>query len=80
MGEIIYVIDRFEGDKALLIGDDNGDMLTVEASCLPEGAAEGDCLRLEGGQWRLDLQATEDRKARARALFSRLTGKDKKTF
>lgn len=80
MGEIIYVIDRFEGDKALLIGDDNGDMLTLEISLLPVGTAEGDCLRLENGQWSLDIKATEDRKAKARALFSRLTGKDKKTF
>ncbi len=76
----IYVIDRLEGDKAVLIGDDNGDMTTVEMSNLPEGAAEGDCLRLENGEWRRDLQAAEERKAKAHGLFFRLTGRDKKSY
>lgn len=76
----IYVIDRFEGDKAILLGDDSDEALEIDIRRLPEGAGEGDCLRFDGGEPRLEPEAARERKERAEALFSRLTGRDKKSF
>jgi hypothetical protein len=41
-----YVIDRFEGSLAVIVGDD-GRTFDVARSKLPEGCREGTVLRLE---------------------------------
>lgn len=42
--EIIYVIDRFEGNFAVCENRETGEMLNVELSKLPNGLEEGDIL------------------------------------
>lgn len=38
-----YIIDRFEGDKAIL-EDEQGETLAVPRNLVPKDASEGDCL------------------------------------
>ena len=41
------VIDRFEGDKAVLLVGDEQDRLVVLRNLLPKGVKEGDWLRVD---------------------------------
>jgi hypothetical protein len=43
----IVVIDRFEGDLAVLVPDDSAEVLHGPCAHLPAGVREGDCLRME---------------------------------
>ena len=54
------VIDRFEGDVAVLELDDGESFADVDRSTLPEGAREGDALIGEKGAWLVDDDATRE--------------------
>lgn len=69
------IIDRFEGDLAVLETDDG--MINVERSLLPENAAEGDVLVYDGS-WTVDTAATEQRRERTRKRLKRLLNKTDK--
>lgn len=63
------VIDRFEGDKAVVLVGEREEQLIVERDDLPAGAREGDWLRVEvehGAllQAELDPEETAARRAR----------------
>lgn len=68
-----YIVDRIEGDVAVLERDDLA-FEDVPLSDLPEGTAQHDCLELERGAWRIDRERTEERKRliaeKMRSLFS----------
>jgi len=53
------VIDRFEGDKAVLLVGDEQDRLVVLRSFLPKGVKEGDWLKVDAVDDRI-LSATID--------------------
>ena len=58
-----HIVDRFEGDYAILLEGDAA--LEVVKAALAEGIAEGDAVSLgEDGIWRKDTAATEERKER----------------
>lgn len=59
----MFVIDRFEGDIAVL-EDADGKMVDVARGLLPKGAKEGDCLVLDGARYVLDEAETKERAAR----------------
>ena len=65
----MIIIDRFEGSLAVLETDDG--MINVERSLLPENAAEGDVLILDGS-WNVDTAATEQRRERTRKRLKKL--------
>lgn len=69
----IMIIDRFEGDTAV-IETDSG-MIEADVSELPENAREGDVLVIENGQYVVDAETTEQRRRknsdRLRRLFER---------
>jgi hypothetical protein len=65
------IIDRLEGDKAVLIMDADGQALIWPRSELPEGSSEGDCLVISVGK---DIAGTEKRRAESQDIIDRLTG------
>ena len=67
-----YIIDRFEGETAVLEGTGGG-MRDIPRGELPPDARPGDVLRYENGAFRIDARATGERRAdieqRMRDLF-----------
>ena len=71
------VIDRFEGDFAILFVKENNQRLDVPRKSLPSNATEGSWLEVEVKdgkivQAALDEQETEETRARIAAKFERL--------
>lgn len=66
-----YIVDRIEGDVAVLERDDLV-FEDVPLSELPEGTSQHDCLELEGGAWRIDRERTEERKQAIAEKMARL--------
>jgi hypothetical protein len=60
-----YTIDRIS-EMVIICEDENGDMVKVQASALPEGVREGDILTEADGMWTLELEETERRRQRIR--------------
>lgn len=71
----MIIIDRFEGDLAVLETDDG--MINVERSLLPENAAEGDVLTYDRA-WTVDKAATEQRRSRTAKRLKKLLNKTDK--
>ncbi len=67
------IIDRFEGDIAVVETDDG--FLDILRSRLPEEAREGDVLVCCDGGYTVDKDATERRRASAANRMKRLLGK-----
>lgn len=67
-----YTIDRI-GEMVIVCEDENGDMLKVQASELPEGVREGDILTETEGTWTLEKEETERRRQRIREKLRGLT-------
>lgn len=68
---MLYSVDRFEGDIAVLI-DEDGNRLDVVRTDLPMGIAAGDMVRLQAGTFQRDDEATAARRARIIELQNRL--------
>ncbi len=66
----MIVIDRFEGDIAVLETDSG--MVDVQRNILPEKASEGDVIAEVNGAYIIDNEATEARRAAVRAKYRRL--------
>ena len=81
--ERLYVIDRLEGDHAVLVGDD-GDTIRLARRELPAGAAEGEVLKvpldeedeLDWGSANLDRDETRRRRAEAKRVLEELRRRD----
>ncbi len=71
---MIYSIDRFEGDSAVLC-DEEETCVTVPRASLPADVQAGDMLRQTADGYEIDRALTAARRARAQALRQRLTGK-----
>ncbi len=68
---MLYSIDRFEGDIAVLI-DEDGNRLDVARTELSDDMAAGDMVRLQAGAFQRDDDATAARRARLIELQNRL--------
>lgn len=66
-----FVVDRIEGDKAVLQCE-NGEMAVFELRSLPKNIREGDILNFEGGSCYLNAEETERRSQKLRAMMERL--------
>lgn len=75
-GERSFVVDRVEGDVAVLVEDAAGETLDVPLAALPPLARAGTHLRLTraAGEavWRVDEAAREEARASVRSLQERL--------
>lgn len=67
------VIDRFEGDIAVLVPVAGGKPIALPKTALPQDAAGGDTVELARGRWTIDRDDTEERRKRitekARQVF-----------
>ena len=68
---MLYSIDRFEGDVAVLI-DEEGNRLDIPRTALPSQARSGDMLRHETEGFQLDTDAVAARRAEIAVLQKRL--------
>ena len=69
---MLYSVDRFEGDVAVLV-DEDGNSRDVPRNRLPAGTEEGAMVRLEAdGSFTPDEDAAARRRARILALQNRL--------
>ena len=64
-------IDRFEGEIAVC-EQENGEILNIEKSRLPENAKEGDVLDIDDDVITIDHDETEQRKAEIKKLVDDL--------
>lgn len=67
-----YTIDRM-GETIVICEDENGDMVKVQASALPEGVKEGDILSREDEIWIFEKEETERRRQKIRDKLKGLT-------
>ncbi len=74
MSRNYYAIDRFEGESAVLVDDDER-TITTARSRLPAGVREGDVLFREGEGYCLDETETTARRERIRRLEEKLRKK-----
>ena len=56
-----FIVDRFEGEKAVLQGE-NGEQNIIDRASLPKNISEGDVLRFEQESCFLSAEETEKRK------------------
>ncbi len=68
---MLYSIDRFEGDIAVLI-DEQEVAHTIPRAQLPAGAKAGDMLRHEDGLYHLDDEAARARRDQILRLQNKL--------
>lgn len=54
--EIVYVIDRFEGDFAICENRETEEMRNIDIKDLPKNVKEGDVLRYKKGKYTLDFE------------------------
>ena len=57
----MLVIDRFEGDFAI-VENDNGERFQIEKKLLSENAQEGSCVVEINGCFEVDCEATQKRR------------------
>lgn len=67
-----YTIDRM-GETIVICEDENGDMVKVQASALPEGVKEGDILSREDEIWIFEKEETKRRRQKIRDKLKGLT-------
>ena len=68
------VIDRFEGDFAVLLAGEEEMKIDFPKSLLPEGAKEGMWLNLN---IEIDMQETEKREEKISSLLEKIKNKNK---
>lgn len=66
------VIDRFEGDIAVIEWLDNQEKLDLPCTKLPKGAEVGDVLLFDGATWKVDKEETERRGKEIKKLMEEL--------
>ena len=68
----LYILDRIEGDFALLEDSDTGKMNPVPLGQLPAPLQEGDCLVEENGTFQVDPERTRQRREEVLQRLKRL--------
>lgn len=68
------VIDRFEGDFAVVLFGDEEIKVDIPRQLLPKGAKEGSWLRVS---FELDLEKTKAQKEKIKGLLDKLKNKNK---
>lgn len=75
---MLYSTDRFEGELAVLISDEDESEMVVEKSMLPSDTEEGSVLRLtEDGIFVSEPEETERRRREFFLYIKSLTDKEK---
>lgn len=77
MEPITYILDRIEGETALLIAQESGGIIEVPAALLPCGCREGSVLRHTDEGWKPDLAAELLRRQTMEEKLRKLLEKNK---
>jgi len=72
-----WIIDRYEEGFAILEDSETREILEISRKEMPKGAREGHVLKIENGQYCLDLDETARRKQMILEKFSKLKFKKK---
>lgn len=69
-----YIIDRFEGDWAVLelSGPQGSSTVQIKKNKLPAGCSEGDVVCQLQNEWQIDELATKQRRDRIREKLKKL--------
>ena len=68
----MLIIDRFEGDYAVVEDTDTEEMTLIERELIDKDARESDVIVLTDGMYHTDAEATKKRRAEVLALFKKL--------
>ena len=68
----MLIIDRFEGEFAIVEDTDTDKMMTVENELIEQNASEGDVIVLLNGIYHVDSEATKKRRAEVLALLKKM--------
>ena len=71
----LYVLDRIEGNVALLEDQDTGRIIPFPLDQLPASLREGDCLTQENGVFQVDSERTRQRREAALQKLKKLKGR-----
>ena len=69
---MMWIIDRFEGDLAVIEAAESGESIIYPISDLPEGAREGTVLTKKNGRFVQDLEGQKARVNRITEKMERL--------
>ena len=72
-----WIIDRYEEGFVILEDSETREILEISRKEMPKGAKEGHVLKIENGQYCLDLDETAKRKRMIQEKFSKLKFKKK---
>ena len=67
-----YVIDRFEGDFAVLENPETKEPEDFPKADMPKGAHSGQTVFIQNGKWEIDYEATAKRHSEIKSLFDRI--------
>ena len=68
----MLIIDRFEGELAVVENTDNDERSLIKKELIEKNAAEGDVIVLSDGIYHVDIEATKKRRAEMLALLRKM--------
>lgn len=68
----MLIIDRFEGEFAVVEDTDTEKMIIIEKALIEQSASESDVIVLSEGIYRTDPEATKKRRAEVLALLKKM--------
>ena len=68
----MLIIDRFEGEFAIVEDTETEKMTLIEKAFIEQNASESDVIVLSDGIYRVDLEATKKRRAEVLALLKKM--------
>lgn len=77
MEQHTYILDRIEGEAALLIAQESGRIIEIPAALLPCGCREGSVLHRSDAGWKCDLAAELLRRETIEEKLRKLLEKNK---
>ena len=68
----MLIVDRFEGELAIVEDTETDKMIVLEKKLIEQNASEGDVIVLLDGIYHVDSEATKKRRAEVLALLKKL--------
>ena len=66
----MWIVDQLEEGIVCLECTKTKELMYIDQSELPRGAAPGDAVKLVGGKWQVDKRETDERAVRISKLFA----------
>lgn len=75
----MLIIDRFEGNIAVVENSENENMIRIEKGLIEETAREGDVIFFDGSGYKVDKEETERRRTEALSILKSIGIKQRRT-